>query len=364
MKLRIFILSILAGIAACGPSKPPAGLAQSLDQAPANFPLVGGGAGPDDIGRFLAGLPMRHGAGLSRLQQTEEYQAHFREMRGVWRFTRTRLDLMRPWSERELAPVIGGGGTVLYPFGGPDLLYVSALFPRAKSYALLGLEPVGDVPPLETMPPGEVLAALAAFRRAMHTQLAAGYFITEDMRSDLVRSGLRGVTPILLCAVALTGGQVEAVGGIAAGAKPGVEVRFRDATGLRHSAIYVAGDLSNSWFDGGYRQWLAGLGGNITYFKAASYLMQDGRFSQSRDFFLSQSRVILQDDSGIPFRYFAQGWALRFYGNYEHPIGLFAKHQQDDLRQAYAANPKGPLEFGSGYQVNEGQGNLLLAIKR
>jgi hypothetical protein len=363
MKLPFPIVALLACLAGCGPSKPPAQTIQSTGQEPLNFQLVAGQAGADDIGQFLAGLPVRHGAVLSQLQQTAEYQVHHREMKALWPITRTRLNLMRSWSGSELAPVIGGG-TVLYPFGGPDLLYVSALFPAAKSYALMGLEPVGDVPALESLPPGEVLAALAAFRQATRTQLAAGYFITEDMRSDLERGGLRGVTPILLSTVAIIGGRVESVGGITAGTKPGVALRFRDAIGMRHDAFYVAGDLSNSGFDGGYRQWLTGLGGRITYFKAASYLMHDDRFAQARDFFLAQSRVILQDDSGIPFRYFGQGWELRYYGNYQRPIALFAKHQQDDLRQAYQQNPHGPLEFGSGYHVNQWAGNLLLAVKR
>lgn len=364
MKLHCLILSILGCLAACAPTKPATGHVHPLDPATASFPLVSGEAGPDDIGLFLAGMAVHRGAALSQLQQTAEYQAHRREMSYLWQFTRTRLNLMRTWSASELAPVVGGGGTVLYPFGGPDLLHVSVLFPQAKSYVMMGLEPVGGVPALEMMPPGEVLAALAPFRQAMRTQLVAGYFVTEDMRAELGRSALRGVTPILLGTVAILGGQVESVSGISPGGKPGVELRFRDATGQRHSACYVAGDLSNRGFDAGSRQWLAGLGGSVTYFKAASYLMHDDRFSLARDFLLSQSRVILQDDSGIPFRYFAHGWALRFYGSYDRPIELFAKHQQDDLRQAYHTNPAGPLEFGSGYQVNQWRGNLLLAIKR
>ena len=61
--------------------------------------------------------------------------------------------------------MIGGGGTVYYPFGGPDLLHVSAMFPQARNYALMGLESVGEVPPLESLPPEEVLGALESFRQ-------------------------------------------------------------------------------------------------------------------------------------------------------------------------------------------------------
>ncbi len=365
MKRLLFTLPIIAILSACGPGKPPTTQAQYLQEPPANFPVVPGVASANDIGLFLAGRPVRRGEVLSRLQQTAEYQVHQREMSVLWRNSgRHRVGRMRAWSAAELTPSIGGRGTVLYPFGGPDLLHVHALFPQARTYALMGLEPVGEVPQLESMPPGEVLGTLPAFRQAVRTQLQAGYFITKDMRSDLERSALRGVTPILLSSVAINGGRIDSVNGMSAGGNPGVSMRFRDSNGVDHTAMYVSGDLSNSGFSGGYRQWVGGLGGDYTYFKAASYLMHDARFSQSREFFLRQSRAILQDDSGIPFRHFGPNWTFRFYGTYYRPIELFAKHHQEDLRQAFAANPASPLRFGSGYHVNPWEANLLLAIKR
>ena len=364
--LLLTIIPILMVLTGCGPSKPAATEPKYLDQPPANFPVVTGEAGPDDVGLFLAGKPVRRGAALSRLQQTVEYQEHQREMGRIWRDTgRQRIHLMEAWSAGEVTPQIGGGGTIYYPFGGPDLLHVSAMFSQARNYALMGLEPVGEVPALETLPPGEVLAALPAFRQSVRTQLLIGYFVTKDMKSDLERSALRGVTPILLGTVALMGGEVESVSPLSVGGNPGVEMQYYDGGGMRHTAYYVAGDLSNSGFKGGYGQWLGGLAGKATYFKAASYLMWDDRFKQAREFFLSQSRAVLQDDSGIPFRHFAQGtWNFHFYGNYEKPIELFTEYQQEDLRQAFATNPKSPIGFGSGYAANYYEANLLLAIKR
>src|SRR6478609_10669407 len=98
MKPSCLILSmilIVAGFTACGPSKPSAVEPQYLDEPPASFPVVSGEAGADDIGRFLAGKPVRRGAVLSRLQQTVEYQVHQREIGQVWRqMVRHRVDRM------------------------------------------------------------------------------------------------------------------------------------------------------------------------------------------------------------------------------------------------------------------------------
>jgi len=365
MKFPLRFLPFVVFATACAPSSPRTVQPNYLETAPANFPIAQGEAGPDDVGLFLAGKPVRFGAPLSRLQQTLEYQEHVREMGSLWHATgKPRVERMKAWSNNQLLPTTGGFYTMWYPFGGPDLLHATAMFPHARTYALMGLEPVGELPNVEAFLAGEVLAALTSFRQATRTQLVAGYFIIKDMCDDLERSALRGVTPILISTIAMTGGMVESVQKLSVAGNPAVMVAFRDAAGMRRTVYYVQGDLSNKGFSAGYRDWLTGLGRGFTYFKAASYLMHDSRFSQARDFFLSQSRGILQDDSGIPFRHFKDGWNIRYFGNYEKPIEMFTKHQQDDLRAAFAANPASPLQFGSGYHMNDAEANLIFATRR
>ena len=360
MNLRLVPIALAALAASCAPS-PQKSQVQYLEDPPPEFRTVGGTADANDIALFLAGKPVRHGERLSRLQQTAQYQEHQLEMRAVWkRLASRRVGRMKTWSFDNLAPY----RTVHYPFGGPDLLYASAMFPRASHYILMGLEKPGELPPLEALPPDEVLGALPAYRQATQTQLRVGYFITKDMRSDLERSALRGVTPIMLGTIALLGGEVDAVAGASVGGYPGVEIRFNDVNG-NHRASYISGDLSNSGFNASYQQWLAAQGRGVTYFKAASYLMHDARFSNARNFFLGNSAAIVQDDSGIPFRFFDPNqWSIRYFGDYEAPIELFAKHAQADLRAAYDANPATPLNFGSGYHFDPAEANLILAIRR
>jgi len=355
------LLLACAFIAGCA-SKPKVSKIQYQEDTPPEFKEVGGVASTNDIALFLAGKPVRNGAILSRLQQTVDYQDHQREMRAVWRqLASRRIAAMNAWSSQNLPST----GVVHYPFGGPDLLHVRGMFPDAPNYVLLGLEAVGEVPQLESLPMEEVLGALPAYREATKTQLRVGYFITKDMRSDLERSALRGVTPILLGTIALSDGAITGVSSISAGGKPGVELTFRDSRGMGHRATYVSGDLSNSGFNGGYQAWVASQGRGVTYFKAASYLMHDDRFSKVRNYYLANSNAILQDDSGIPFRYFDQSqWSIRYFGSYSAPIELFAKHMQSDLRTAYDSNPRTPLTFGSGYHYDAWNANLILATKR
>lgn len=336
----------------------------SADEAPV-FNQVEGKAEPDDIARFLAGKPVSHGAKLSALQLRPEYARHEREMRAVWvTLSRGRMLRMENWSQENVVAATSGERTLFYPFGGPDLLHADALFGHVPVKILMGLEPVGWLPDLEAMGNEEILASLPAYRNATRTQMHTGFFITKDMQNDLDASVLRGVTPILLATVALTGGSVESVSALPANPYQAVEIRYRNRFGGSRTAIYVRGDLSNAGFKN-YRAILDSHGRGCTYFKAASYLMHDDWFSEARADFLARSNAILQDDSGIPFRFFPPDhWDLRCYGNYVEPIPLFAEHMQDDLRAAYQASPGPLLTFGSGYHYRTDTANLLLAVKK
>lgn len=286
-------------------------------------------------------------------------------MRGMWTGrTRNRVARMEDWSQQYVRPATSGERVLFYPFGGPDLLHAEALFGNIPTKILMGLEPVGWLPDVEAMSGAEVLASLPAYRESTRTQMQTGYFITKDMKTDLDASVLRGVTPIVLATVSLMGGTIDNVSALRAGPYQAVRVDYFNRGGSQRSVIYVSGDLSNGGFKN-YRAFLDSFGRGTTYFKAASYLMHESYFSQARDYFLAASNNIVQDDSGIPFRFYApETWDVRFYGNYQAPIPLFAKYMQNDLREASIAFPGPPLDFGSGYHYSTETANLIHAVRK
>jgi len=363
---RLLLLPLLLA-AACSPKSPPPGQTRTLAPGTEAFAPVEGQATADDIARFLAGRPVRRGATLSQMQQTANYQDHAADMAMKWRsFSAGRTGKQRLWAEQNIRPLVGSPRVLLYPFGGPDLLHATALFPQASNYVLLGLEPSGGLPNLENADPGAVMGALSRLNQAMSSQLMHGYFITKDMKNDLSGGPMPGVTPILLAGLALMDATVESVEPLNAGGKSGVDIHFRLPGGGARRAMYVSGDLSNSGFKSSYRNWVSSYGGGVAYFKAASYLMHDSAFSGIRDWVLSNSSAVVQDDSGIPFRNFDSAkWDVRLFGSYDTPIELFAKHGQPDLRAAYDAIGSGPpIPFGSGYRIRPGEANLMIAVKR
>jgi hypothetical protein len=82
-----------------------------------------------------------------------------------------------------------------------------------------------------------------------------------------------------------------------------------------------------------------------------------------RDFLIANSTAMVQDDSGVPLRYFdPKKWDLQPFGRYLGPIGVFPGRYQP----AYAVLFRNgrPIDFGIGYRWRPNESNLLLAIKK
>jgi len=92
--------------------------------------------------------------------------------------------------------------------------------------------------------------------------------------------------------------------------------------------------------------------------------MHTGGFDTTRQFLLTNCAAILQDDSGIPMRYFLpHDWTLRLFGGYHGPIATFKQFPQPELDQLNALQKPAPLPFGVGYRWHPGESSLIFAVK-
>ena len=108
-------------------------------------------------------------------------------------FTRGRLAPMREWAAKELSSA--SAATVFYPFSGPDFVNVFALFPHARTYLLIALEPVGNLPDGAALNGGNFFASL---QRSLYDLLQLDFFLTNKMKSSLGKSELKGALPVLM----------------------------------------------------------------------------------------------------------------------------------------------------------------------
>jgi hypothetical protein len=240
-----------------------------------------------------------------------------------------------------------------------------AFFPDTRVMVLGGLEPVGDLPPPEVLDPTSLGVALKDLDEALHTSLFAGYFITSEMKPQLAQGSFQGVVPVLFTELALTGNIIDASQMIRPFGSPGVQIIYHRPGGSSQTLYYFKADLSNGKECRNFLSWLRDLGPGASYLKAASYLLPLEAFSETRNFLLNTSELILQDDSGIPYRDFKTGeWRIQLFGIYTDPLPIFKLRRDPDLEAAYGTTYfKGPLPFGAGYHVNADDANLLLATK-
>jgi hypothetical protein len=332
---------------------------------------------PDETARFLAGLPVRNTV-LEPLARQQSWMDHATEFDKAWKELDARqLAKIRAWGPEFLGDGYAGKGPVFYMFSGPDILYAQTFFPRASTYVLAGLEPVGPVPDISHLTPSALNAGLANLRKSLNSVLSFSFFITKDMKVDLRQNQLGGTLPILYVFLARSGSRVEKVqplglnpdGSTMFGksATPGVKITFFGPSGAQQTLYYFETDLSNEGIkhDPGFIRFCEQLGPGRSFVKAASYLMHTGEFSKVRDFLLSRSSLIVQDDSGIPLRDFAPAnWKLRFFGSYHGPIELFKQFDQEDLTAAYAGSHAPALPFGVGYRWHPSESSLILATPR
>lgn len=310
----------------------------------------------DDMARFIAGIKPSGGGKLAELTKTGAWQNYAASMDKNWRtFEVQRLQPIRSWAGSNLGSA--HASTVFYPFSGPDYIYARTFFPSASHYILCGLEPVGNLPPLDRI--DTVTPSLAWVQSSMATLLRAGYFVTKEMRVDLTKSQLQGTLPLLCVMLVRSGDHIVSITHDGSHAEIVSSANGRTRTLTYYSANLSDGGLGKG---SGFLGYLNRVHPDTAYIKAASYLMHQSGFSEIRNTLLKQCSTIVQDDSGIPLRYFDQSrWHLRLFGAYAAPLNLFKQYYQPDMASLYASSGASRLPFGAGYHWNPMSANLIVA---
>jgi hypothetical protein len=350
--------------------------------------------------RFIAGMATPQGP-LAEFQSRPTWVEYSRFFDRSWSILNKRLLLPeRQWAEREFGAAASSDRTVFYPFSGPDFVNVNAFFPRARTYVLLALEPLGEIPRFADMSDGEFKSYFQSMKNSLHDLLNINYFISAHMDAQLEGTEIKGVLPVLLFMLARNNakvldvrywtmgmdGRVRELPALGTTAREfpalgstdldidnihGIRIDF-DAAGSgdnHHQTLYYLRlNIYNRAFDRNrhFLSFLRGLAPFTTFTKSASYVMFDNKVSTARQFMLDQSRYFVQEDSGIPLKYFEPSlWSLRFYGRYVRPISAFSEDYQEDLASIYKADKKiKPLPFGFGYYFNPGEANLMFGERK
>lgn len=297
--------------------------------------------------------------------------------------------------------------TVVYPFGGGDLLSALTTYPDARNVTTLSLEHAGDPRRLLAVKSAKVLAdSLAVIRRT-----SAGLLTQNDSKTENLMKGQRGEIPgqlaFFMTALAIHGYEpvslrffrVEPDGTlhhltrteIAAAEKESArtlrgewvspdfspafsnsEIVFvkkgEDPKTQARIHRHIAADLSDGALAAkqpGLLEFLAAKGPFVAMTKAASYLLWRGNFSKVRDLLLSNMVFMISDSTGVP------PTPARKAGFVQETYGTFSKSFLDaspgvnaDFVKLWTSQPARALPIRYGYVDGDLHVHLLVTRKK
>lgn len=351
----------------------------------------------EDRARFLAGLPLPENSPLRHLTTSRHYQKHRQAMDRFWkRVQEESVDRMRIW-RRNRIPVDQETRPALYPLSGADFVNLHTMFPRARGYLMFALEKPGFPPDPLKLKSWQIAPRLASLRRVIASIASRNYFYSRSMRDEMREDDLSGITPALMVFASRLGLQVQDVrrigldadgflhelnrkGTFGDGRRPvvrGVRIRIRapgdsQSRSLVYLQIRVARDTL--YLNHPVGKFLWQFSDINTMLKSAVYLLHWERYAGLRNFLLLESNVVVQDDSGIPFRFFTGGgWNIRLFGDYvtyRMKIGGLGQIRlQADLLARYKKERRDiePVPFRFGYGAlrrDAGRSTLMLLTRR
>lgn len=331
----------------------------------------------NDIARILAGLNVSRESAYYSFTQTDEFQKHAEVMQKEWAFLEDgNLDAILAWQSTHI-PNSAKDRTVFYPLSGADILNAYTLFPKSSDYLMIAMEEPGEKIVLTKE---NASAALASVRRSLSWFTHKNYFTTAGMQRTLKSDAAGGIMPLMMIfmvrlghtilhveAVDLTPeGDLEVVN---SGKVKGIHILFKDGNdGKTKRVVYLKHWLDNDVADtktnmGAFFQ---KVGRTNLILKAAMYFFHYPNNDGLRNTLLSMSDLVVQDDSGIPHRYFEEAgvWNPSYYGYYVTPVPLMRMPnppKQPALANGFRENAK-PLPFAYGYGALRGKDKCNLTI--
>jgi hypothetical protein len=319
-------------------------------------------------------------------------------MERIEKFRTMYFDKGRAWFDK-VEPA-GLPTTVVYPFGGGDLLSALVAFPNATEITTISLEQAGDPRRLKTLTPSAVDQSLGALRAEIGGLISVGSNTSENL-SNQQKNDLPGqVSSFLLGLVAggyepvamkyftlddtgaihyLEQSEIDALDGAHgkslkhdwqspnfSPAFANVEIRYRKIgeTQIRVHR-HIAWNLSDDYMrlHPQLTHHLEQKGQVAILVKGASYLLWRGDFSRVRDYILDHLAWMLSDSTGIPPVYARKaGMVQETYGYYD---GAFLEGDQGNaidqqFVELWKNQRKRYLPFRFGYVDMNKQAHLIV----
>jgi hypothetical protein len=338
----------------------------------------------DNITSLIAGIKPESDKEVFYFDTTAAWNSFSQSFDSIWnKLDENRLNKMRDWKKNELTQA-ARIKSLFYPFSGPDFLNANMFFDQVDTIRMIGLEPVGGLPDISKMNKKDIKYYLNSVNKSLNDIFKRSYFITLNMINDLHKNNVNGTVPVICVFMKRTGHtikNIEYVGidsignlvprtdSIPFSGSQGVKIEYLDKGSNKTKVLYYfKTDLSDSGLkrNKGFRTYLTKMDTVVTYLKAASHLLHYGTFSTIRNIILAKSYGVLQDDSGISYKFFDKKiWNVKLYGNYRKAVKDFTGVDQPELKKAYESDSTvAELPFQLGYHWGSDEINMQWATKK
>jgi hypothetical protein len=290
--------------------------------------------------------------------------------------------------------------TVVYPFGGGDLISALTTFPDATDITTLSLEFAGDPRRLDAIKKERLKESLRLFRSTIWGLLMADNSTTENLQKGqgseipgevgffLVALAEHGYEPVSLRFFTLqkdgslhylTEEEIAALEKTRAKTLRGVwespdlsvafsnsELTFKPVGAPADAPVRVHRHFAANLGDNGFAKapelmkYLEGKGRVVAMTKAASYMIWRDDFASIRNYLLKHMEFMISDSTGIPPKYLEKaGFELTTYGEFTQSFLGASEEHNKAFRAIWKAQPKRKLSFRYGY-IDGGTGSFHL----
>jgi hypothetical protein len=328
--------------------------------------------------------------------------AHCKEMASmIADYKKTWIDVAMPFIAK-LVPK-NAPTTVVYPFGGGDLLGALATYPNGTDFTTISLEIAADVRKVDAVPKARLSSELARYRlvlgklfekahsRTDNLDIGSKSVLPGEIVFDLVAMVVHGFEPTSLRYFKFNDDgslhyfeQNEIDAGdaaVKAGRKTraemddalfsNMELRFKKTGTTEPARIlrHVAFNLDDNHMKANPRleKFLDARGAKVsTMTKAASHLLWSDDFSIIRNWLATHTDWMISDSTGFTPAYAKKmGFVQDTYGTYTwpEPFGTVDIKSATDLQKLFLSNPHTDITFRYGYPDKDHHGHIVVTRK-
>lgn len=340
------------------------------------------------LSEFLAGVELSPENSFQSLATKPSYLAYRKNINNYWnKIEKDYLSKIADWKEKHLTN-LSPNNTTLYPLAGADFINMFNLNAPSPKYIMIGLQKPGYIRDPLRFSDFELGKALSNIQNVVYELAYYNYSTSRRLQQEANNPYFTGVAPTLLFFIKRLGYDVLNVERIYLDDDGKMQIdnsSFEVFDKKKHTGVKILfansdrTQIKELYF---FRIWLSSNSASSNspegkffisqgrlnlMFKAAEYILQTKEYEPFINDLLMLSDRVVQDESGIPFRYFKpEEWSFKLYGKYIGKIQLKNTPKvpfQNDLYEAFQKESQ-PLPFPFGYGVLKGKASNLLLFER